>query len=176
MTIALLPHRIYRFGRLTRVRETVRSAVANLPVRKPESQPTVNAGRWATLPGEYAGPWACPLDARLPAITAPGVTAPVACGANEAVVLHLAGTWRGQVAFEGSVDGHTWRCIALFSLASGATENGTDCPGLWRTLPDQPTTYLRLAITDLPHGAILASVSAALPVLQQTRRALDSAA
>ncbi len=172
MTIALIPRRTHRFGWLTRVRD----AVAGAAVRQPTPQPTVNIGRWATLPGEYAGPWACPLDEQLPAITSQGSTAPVACGASGAIVLHLAGTWHGHVAFEGSMDGLTWRRIALCSLASGAIEVKTDAPGLWRTLPDQQMAYLRLAITDLPQGAILASLSAAPPAFQPARRSLDSAA
>ncbi len=172
MTIALLPRRAYRFRQLTHVRDVV----ARLSIRNPEPQPTVNAGRWATLPDEYTGPWMCPLDTRLPTITTPGITAPIACGTNGVVVLHLAGTWRGHVAFEGSTDGLVWHSIALCSLASGAIEGEANRPGLWRTLPGQQITLLRLRITDLSHGALLTSITPAPPAFQIARRSLDSAA
>ncbi|MCA1724778.1 MAG: hypothetical protein LC748_11125 [Thermomicrobia bacterium] len=105
MTIALLPHRVSAVSRLTRIRSAVRETVSTLPTRK-AVPPTINAGRWATLPDEYAGVWACPLDARLPAMSAPGVTAPIACGNGGAVILHLAGAWGGRVAFEGNLAEH----------------------------------------------------------------------
>ena len=172
MTIALFPRRAHRFGRSSRMRD----AVAGLPMRKAAAQPTVNPGRWAALADEYTGPWACPLDMRLPAIAAPSITTPIACGVNGAVVLHLAGTWRGHVTFEGSADGLTWRPVALFSLASGVAEGETDHPGLWRMLPNQQAAYLRLHVADLSQGALLVSISAAPPAFQATRRSLDSAA
>ncbi|GEM_PF-7012023 len=175
MTIALLPRRADAIGRLTRVRSTVRDAVAHLPMRKQEP-PTVNEGRWATLPGEYAGPWACPLDERLPAITAPGITAPIACGKGVAVVLHLAGTWSGQVVFEGSADGVAWRRVTLTALTGEMAGSETDRPGLWRTLPGEQIAYLRLHVARLSLGAIHASVAAAPLVGQPIPRALDPAA
>ncbi len=171
MTIALLPHRAYRFRQLIHLRDVV----ARLSVRNAELQPTVNAGRWATLPDEYTGPWRCPLDTRLPAITTSGMTMPIACGTNGGV-LHLAGTWRGHVTFEGSTDGLVWHSTALCSLASGAIEGEADCPGLWRTLPGRQIAHLRLRITDLSHGALLISITPAPPAFQIARRSLDSAA
>ena len=174
MTIALLPHRADAIGRFPRVRSAVRDAVANLPMRK--LRPTVNAGRWATLPGEYAGAWACPLSERLPAIATAGMSAPMMCGQREAVVLHLAGAWNGRVIFEGSTDGITWCPIALASLTEGTVTDETNHPGLWRTLPGQRITHLRLDVVHLSHGAILASVAAAPSVGQPVPRSLDPAA
>ncbi|MHB8646666.1 MAG: hypothetical protein ACYDAR_12830 [Thermomicrobiales bacterium] len=176
MTIALIPHRTDARGRLTRVRSVMGDVVANFPVRRPEPQPTVNAGRWAVLPGEYAGPWACPLDERLPVIVTPGITAPIACGQSGAVVLHLAGDWSGHVAFEGSMDGVIWFRIMLTSLSSDGASDETDCPGLWRTLPGEQIAAIRLHVARLPRGAILASVAAAPCVGQPIPRALDPAA
>lgn len=176
MTITLLPHRVHPFGRLARARFIVQEAVANLPIREPEPQPTVNAGRWAMLPGEYAGAWACPLDTRLPAITESGITAPAACGKSGPVILHLAGTWSGQIAFEGSADGVTWHRVTLASLSDDVVADETDRPGLWRTLPGQQMTHLRLHVTHLSHGAIFASVAAAPFVGQPVSRSLDPAA
>ncbi len=176
MTIALLPHRLQIFGRRTRAHSIVQETVAHLPLRTPEAQPTVNTGRWATLPGEYAGAWACPLDERLPAITAPGITAPVACGKNAPVILHLAGRWSGQVAFEGSADGVIWRRVALACLNDDVVTDETDRPGLWRTLPDQQMAHIRLHVAQLSHGAILASVAAASPVGQPIPHSLEPAA
>ena len=174
MTIALLPRRTSAIGRLFRVRSIVRETVASLPVRKPT--PTVNTGRWATLPGEYAGAWACPLDERFPAIIAPGRTAPVACGNAGSVIVHLAGAWAGQVAFEGSTDGVSWHRTTLVCLTSDAAGDETDHPGLWRTLPGQQITHLRLHVTHLSQGTILASVAAAPVVGQSIPHILDSAA
>ncbi len=176
MTIALLPRRADAIGRLIRARSAVRDMIANVPVWKPEPQPTVNTGRWATLPGEYAGPWACPLDERLPAITARGMSTPIACGQSGAVTLHLAGAWSGRVVFEGSADGITWRRIALTSLTEGSVGDETDRPGLWRTLLGQQIMHLRLNVVHLSHGAILASVAAAPSVGQPVPRSLDPAA
>lgn len=176
MTIALFPHRANAVRRLTRVGSAVRNAVASLPARKPEPQSSVNMGRWATLPGEYAGAWACPLDERFPAITTPGLTTPIACGQSEAVILHLAGTWSGHVAFEGSADGIAWRRITLASLAGDDAGNETDRPGLWRTLPGQQIAHLRLHVTRLSHGAILASVAAAPCVGHPIPHSLNPAA
>lgn len=176
MTIAHFPRRTDAIGRLTRARSAVRDAVAALPVRRPDPRPTVNAGRWAALPGEYAGAWACPLDERLPAITAPGATAPVACGGSGPVTLHLAGTWAGRVVFEGSADGVAWRRITLACLTGDGAGEETDRPGLWRTLPGQPIAHLRLRVACLSHGAILASVAAAPSVGRSISRSLDPAA
>ncbi|MGI8689004.1 MAG: hypothetical protein ACR2M3_10530 [Thermomicrobiales bacterium] len=176
MTITLFPRRADAVRRLTDVGSAVRSAVASLSMRKPEPQLSVNMGRWATLPGEYAGAWACPLDERFPAITAPGITAPIACGQSEAVVLHLAGTWSGHVAFAGSEDGITWRRVTLASLAGDDAGSETDRPGLWRTLPGQHIPHLRLHVTRLSHGAIHASVAAAPMVGHPIPRSLNPAA
>lgn len=172
MTMTFFSHRTDTAGRLPRVRD----AVAHLPMRKSKPQPTFNAGRWATLPGEYASAWTCPLDERLPAIVTPGVSAPIACGKAGTVILHLAGAWSGQVAFEGSADGSTWCRVALISLTEGAAEDETDHSGLWRTLPGQQITYLRLDVAHLSHGAILASVAVAPAVAQPVLRSLDPAA
>ncbi len=176
MTIALLPRHINAIGRLARVRSVARKATAFVPARQSEPAATVNAGRWATLPGEYAGAWACPLDERLPAITAPGTSAPIACGQSGAVTLHLAGAWSGRVVFEGSADGINWRRIAMTSLTGGSASDETDRPGLWRTFPGQHVLHLRLDVAHLSSGAILASVAAAPSVGQPIPRALDPAA
>ncbi len=176
MTIALFPRRADAVRRLTHVGSAVRSAVASLPVRKPEPHSNVNMGRWTTLPGEYAGAWACPLNERFPAIIAPGITAPIACGQREAVVLHLAGVWDGRVAFEGSADGITWHRVTLASLAGDGAADETDHPGLWRTLPDQQIRHLRLHSTRLSHGTILASVAAAPVVSHPIPHSLNPAA
>lgn len=176
MTIALFPHRADTVRRLTHAGAAVCSAVARLPVRKPEPQSSVNTGRWAALSGEYAGAWACPLDERFPTITAPGMTAPIACGQSEAIVLHIAGTWSGYVAFEGSADGNTWRRVTLASLAGDSAGDETDHPGLWRTLPGQHITHLRLHVTRLSHGTILASVAAAPLVGSPLPHSLNPAA
>lgn len=176
MTITFFPRRVDAVRRLTNVGSAVRSVVTSLPVRKPGQQASVNMGRWATLPGEYAGAWVCPLDERLPTITAPGLTAPIACGQSETVVLHLAGTWSGHVAFEGSADGITWHRVILTSLAGDDAGDETDRPGLWRTLPDQHIRHLRLHIMRLSHGTIFASVAAAPVVGHSIPRSLNPAA
>jgi len=178
VTITLFPHRAYAVRRLTHVGSAVRSMVASLPVRRPEleQQSSVNMGRWATLPGEYAGAWASPLDERFPAITTPAITASIACGQSEAIVLHLAGTWSGHVAFEGSADSITWHRVTLVSLAGDDVGNETDRPGLWRTLPGQQIRHFRLHVTRLSHGAILASIAAAPVVSHPIPHSLNPAA
>ena len=176
MTIAFLPRRTNAIDRLTSVRSIVRGTVACLPVRKPEPPPTVNAGRWATLPGEYANAWTSPLDERFPPIIAPGTTAPVACRTGDAIILHLAGTWRGRVLVEGSTDGVGWRRIPLVCLTSDVVTDESECPGLWRMLPDQQITHIRLHVTHLSHGTILASIAAAPALSHPVLRSLDSAA
>jgi hypothetical protein len=175
VTIAFLPRRIDAIGRLTRTRSIIRRTVVRLPNLKP-TPPSVNAGRWATLPGEYASAWICPLDERFPAIAAPGTTAPIACGNSDSVILHLAGTWGGHVFFEGSADGLAWRRVTLVCLTSDVVGEETGCPGLWRILPGQRITHFRLHITQLSHGTILASVAAAPTIDQAIPRSLDSAA
>ena len=109
MTIAFLPRRANAIGRFARLSSAVREGA--LP--QPTTVPAVNEGRWATLPGEYTGPRARPLDRTLPAITAPGISEPVACAGFGPVTIHLAGTWVGRVAFEGSTDGVTWSRLTL---------------------------------------------------------------
>jgi hypothetical protein len=176
VTIAFLPRRTNAIGRLTRARSIVRGTVACLPIRKPEPLPTMNAGRWATLPGEYANAWASPLDERFPAITTPGTTAPVACGTSESVTLHLAGTWSGHVVFEGSADGIIWHRVTFACLTGDVVANECERPGLWRMLPDQHVMHFRLHVTHLSHGTILASIAAAPALGRLIPRSLDSAA
>lgn len=176
MTIAFLPRRTNAIDRLTRARSLVHGTVACLPFRKPEPLPTMNEGRWATLPGEYASAWAAPLDERFPAITAPGTTAPVACGTGESGILHLAGTWSGHVVFEGSADGIVWHRVTFACLTGDGVANECGCPGLWRMLPDQHVMYFRLHVTHLSHGTILASIAAAPVLSHPIPRSLDSAA
>lgn len=176
MTSAFLPRRIATIGRRARARSIVRGTVAPLPSLKSAPPPTVNAGRWATLPGEYASAWTSPLDERLPAIAAPGTTAPVACGNSESVILHLAGAWSGHVIFEGSADGVVWHCVTLVCLTGDAVGNATGCPGLWRVLPGQQITHFRLHVTQVSHGTILASVAAASAMGQAISRSLAAAA
>jgi len=147
-----------------------------MPVRRREPQNTVNEGRWAALPGEYAGPRACPLDTRWPAITAPGRSAPVGCANGASVILHLAGTWSGRVVFEGSADGVTWHVVTLLSLTGDAPETETDRPGLWRALPGARIAHLRLHVAALSCGPLLASVAAIPPQEYPAPRSLDPAA
>ena len=135
MTIALLPRRANALGRFARFSSAIRESATYRTLPQTVATPTVNVGRWATLPGEYSGPCARPLDQALPAITAPGISAPIACAGFGPVIVHLAGTWVGRVAFEGSTDGVTWSPLALGSLDGGTESATTDRPGLWRTLP-----------------------------------------
>lgn len=171
MTIAPLPRRADALGRFARFSSVVRGAA-----RPPAASRSVNGGRWAALPDEYAGPRIRPLDRTLPAMMAPGESAPVACAGHGPVVLHLGGAWTGSVAFEGSADGVAWSRLMLASLDGGPDSAATDRPGLWRTLPAQPVAFIRLRVTRLSGGAVLAAVAAAPAAHRAAREALDSAA
>jgi hypothetical protein len=174
VTIALFPRRTDAIGRFARF-SAVRAA-AHRTMPRAAATPAINAGRWATLPGEYNGPRVHPLDRALPAITAPGISEPVTCVGYGPVTLHLAGTWAGRVAFEGSMDGMTWSHLALASLDGGPAGTGTEHPGLWRTLPEQPISLIRLRVTSLAGGTILAAVGGAPAMSRAMHEALDSAA
>ena len=173
VTIALLPRRTRALGRFVRFSPAAREATSQ---RTASSASAVNAGRWANLPGEYAGPRARPLDRALPAITMPGLTASVACTGHGLVILHLAGIWTGHVAFEGSADGLTWSRLTLATLDGGPETAATDYPGLWRTLPEQPVAFIRLRVTSLSSGTILAAFAATPAMYRMAHEALDSAA
>lgn len=170
MTIALLPRRVRT------VRRFARGLAASMPIRRREPQRTVNEGRWVTLPGDYAGPRACPLDTRWPAISTTGRSAPVACANSAAVILHLAGTWSGRVVFEGSSDGVLWHVVTLASLSGDATATETDRPGLWRALPGARLAHLRLHVAALSRGPLRASVAAMPPQEHPAPHSLDPAA
>jgi hypothetical protein len=175
VTIAFFPRRANAIGRFARI-SAVREAAAHRALLRPAVTPATNEGRWATMPGEYAGPRSRPLDRALPAITAPGVSEPVACAGDSPVMLHLAGTWSGRVAFEGSLDGATWSRLTLAALDGGPDSAATERPGLWRALPDQPVSFIRLRVTHLAGGTILAAVATAPAMRRAAHEALDSAA
>lgn len=128
------------------------------------------------LPGEYAGPRARPLDRALPAIIAPGISEAVACAGFGPVTVHLGGAWVGRVAFEGSTDGVTWSRLALAALDGGSDGTETDRPGLWRTLPDWPVSFIRFRVTQLVSGTMLAAVASAPTLHHRAHETLDSAA
>lgn len=156
---------------ITRVRSAFRGVVTR---HTPE--PVVNAGRWATGPGEYAGPRNAPTDLTLPVIAAPGVTDAIACGRCGPVILHLAGTWAGRVVFEGSVDGEAWERLSLAPFTGDTAATETDRPGLWRMFPGERMRFMRLRVLHLRRGAIQAAIAAAPAVAQPALDALDSAA
>ena len=155
MTIALFPRRANAIGRFARF--SLRHPRNCAQRATPDGiGAAVNAGRWATLPGEYSGPSARPLDRALPAITAAGDqrTGRV-CGLRPRDIVHLAGMWVGRVAFEGSADGVRWSPIALVSFDGGSESATTDRPGLWRTVPTQSVAFIRLRVTHLSAGTVL---------------------
>lgn len=176
MTIALLPRRANALGRFARFSSAIRESATYRTLPQLVATPTVNMGRWATLPGEYSGPRARPLDQALTAITAPGISEVIACAGFGPVIVHLAGAWVGRVAFEGSTDGMTWAPLALGALDGGSESATTDRPGLWRTLPEQSVAFIRLRVTYLASGTILAGVAASSAIHHAADEALDSAA
>lgn len=176
MTIALSPRCTDPLGRLARLSCAARDVVGALPMRRPEPRPAVNAGRWATLPGEYVGPWERPLNRALTPLSAPGTTAPVACAGHGPVILHLGGAWRGSVVFEGSTDGTRWLPLPLASLDGDPDGSETDRPGLWRSLPGQSVNFIRLRVAHLAAGTILATVAAVPAIYHLAEQPLDSAA
>jgi hypothetical protein len=176
VTIALLPRRANAIGRFARLSSAVREAATHRALLQPTETPAINEGRWATMPGEYSGPRTRPLDRTLPAITASGISAPISCAGFGPVTVHLAGTWVGRVAFEGSVDGVTWSRLALTALDGGSDGTETDRPGLWRTLPHQPISFIRFRVTRLAGGTMLAAVASAPAMHHLADEALDSAA
>ncbi len=176
VTFAIAPRHSYTVGSLARLTAAVASAVKRQPAASIAPQPAVNEGRWAPLPGEYAGPWHPPIKRTLPAITAPGETDAIECAAHGPAVLHLAGVWSGQVAFEGSADGKIWIPMLLTSLM--AEEDATEAtgPGLWKTFPDQHIRFLRLRVRELSVGSIVVTVAAAPAFATDRPMCLDSAA
>jgi hypothetical protein len=176
VTIALMPRRAHAIGRFARFSSAARDVVGNLPVRRSEPHQTINAGRWATLPGEYAGPQIPPLDRTLAPMTAVGTSAPVACAGHGPAIVHLGGIWQGHVVFEGSRDGAHWLPLPLISLDGDPDGSETDHPGLWRSVPDQPVHFFRLHVTHLSTGAVLAAIAAAPTVHHLAEQTLDSAA
>lgn len=173
MTIALLPRRVGTLGRFARFSSAVHEVATQ---RTAPRVPSINEGRWATLPDEYTGPRARPLDRTLPAMTKPGQSAPIACAGHGPVILHLAGTWTGHVAFEGSADGVIWSRLTLAALDGGPDGATTDRPGLWRTRDEKAVAFIRLHVTYLSGGTILAAVAATPAMHRATHEALDSAA
>jgi hypothetical protein len=176
VTIALLPRRANAIGRFARLSSAVREVATHRAQPQPATTAAINEGRWATLPGEYAGPRARSLDRTLPAMTAPGISESIACAGFGPVTVHLAGTWVGRVAFEGSADGVTWSRLMLTALDGGSDGMEADRPGLWRTLPDRPLSFIRFRVTRLASGAMLAAVASAPTMHRLTHEALDSAA
>jgi hypothetical protein len=176
VTIALLPRRANAIGRFARFSLASRDTAPHHAPPQPATTQAINAGRWATLPGEYSGPSARPLDQALPAITTAGVSVPVACAGFGPVTMHLAGIWNGRIAFEGSMDGVRWSPITLASFDGGMESATTDRPGLWRTLPTQSVAFIRLRVVHLSAGTILSAVAAAPILYHVAHDALDSAA
>jgi hypothetical protein len=176
VTIALLPRRANAIGRFVRLSSTVREATAHRALPRQATIPAINEGRWATLPGEYRGPCARPLDRALPAITTPGISESVACAGFGPVTVHLAGAWVGRVAFEGSADGVTWSRLTLAPFDGGSECTETDHPGLWRTLSGRPVSFIRFRVMRLAGGPMLAAVASAPMLHHQVHEALDSAA
>lgn len=176
MTIALSPRCTHAVRRFARFSSTARGVVASFPVRRPAPQPTVNAGRWAMLPGEDSGLWQRPLEQALPPMFAPGMTVSVSCADRGPVILHLGGAWRGRVVFEGSMDGARWLPLPLVSFTGDLGGSETDRPGLWRSLPGQPVNYIRLRVAELSAGTVRAMIAAAPAVHHRMGEPLDSAA
>ncbi len=176
MTIAPFPRRVDAIGRFARFSSVVREAATHRAMPQPDATRAINVGRWATMPGEYTGPRSRPLDRALPAITAPGISEPVACAGYGPVTLHLAGSWTGRMAFEGSADGVVWSRLPLVALDGGADGAETDRPGLWRTPSDQPIAWLRLRVVRLSGGSVRAAIAGSPAIYRATHEALDSAA
>lgn len=175
MTIALIAHPAHRTGPFARIAATVRAATARVPARRVESAITVNEDRWATLPGEYTGPWVRPLDRTLPPITASGTTEAIDCAGYGPVILHLAGSWSGRVVCEGTSDGATWFPVSLAPFDGGPTAAEATRPALWRTLPDRYVRSFRLHSTHLS-GAIHATVAATSAFDTEQLTTLETAA
>lgn len=131
--------------------------------------------RWATLPGEYDTPRLCPLHVTFAPLAQAGESAAIACGGYGPCVVHLAGQWRGIVAFEMSADGVQWVTAPLRSLQTGATEATTATPGVWRTFPDGAARHVRARVVQLDAGAVRGTLSAA-PTWGDAPVALDRAA
>jgi hypothetical protein len=125
----------------------------------PSPEYAANPDRWALLPGEYDDCSTAMICTTLPPITQFGISAPIPCAAVGPTVLHLAGAWRGHVDFEGSVDGYTWRPIALQPLDSDRATTEALGPGIWRTGPHTAARLLRVRATSLSAGRIIVTVA-----------------
>lgn len=161
VTFAIAPRHSYAVSSLARLSAAIASVAKRPAASTNAPQPAINEGRWATLPGEYAGLWHLPISRTLPTITAPGGTDAIECAANGPAILHLAGVWSGQVAFEGSTDGRTWVPMLLTSLMDREDAAEATGPGLWKTGPDQHVRFLRLHVRELSVGSIVVTVAAA---------------
>lgn len=129
-----------------------------LHAHRPPAAYAANVDRWATLPGEYDDDDRTPSYVTLPPLAGPGLSAAVACIAGGPTVLHLSGTWRGRVIFEGSTDGRIWQPIALLSLTGDVATEAT-CPSIWRTVPYTPVRLLRLHVISLTAGSVMPVVA-----------------
>jgi hypothetical protein len=74
------------------------------------------------------------------------------------------------------VDGVTWSRLTLAALDGGSDGTEADHPGLWRTLPDRPISFIRFRVTRLTGGAMLAAIASAPAMHHLAGEALDSAA
>lgn len=175
MTIALIARPAHRTGPFARMVVTMRAATTRVSARQSEPAITVNEDRWAILPGEYAGPWARPLDRTLPRITASGPTEAIDCAGYDTIVLHLAGSWNGRVVCEGTSDGVTWFPVSLAPLDGGPTTREATRSALWRALPHCSIRSFRLQITHLS-GTIHPTIAAASPFSKELPSTLETAA
>ena len=143
--------------RLTRPVRSGRPETSRVATPSPEY--AANPDRWALLPGEYDNCSTALACTTLPSITQSGISAPIPCAAVSLTVLHLAGAWHGHVDFEGSVDGYTWRPIALQPLDSEWATTEALGPGIWRTGPHTAARWLRVRATALSAGSIIVAVA-----------------
>ncbi len=176
MAIASLSRTIPIRDRFMHIRSTVgKTAASSSPRARPES--AVNEGRWAMLPGEYAGRWSAAMQRTLSPITVPGITAAIPClPSYGSLIVHLAGRWAGRVLFEGSADGIAWFPLALAGFESGAEATEATRPSVWRVLPQADFRLLRFRVPSISAGTIHLCVAAMNAVPQIERRCFDPAA
>jgi hypothetical protein len=89
-------------------------------------------------------------------------------------VLHIGGTWRGRIAFEGSADARTWQPVTLLSLTGDAATEATR-PGIWRTAPHAAICLLRLRVIALTAGSVTPAVAGKMSTSADTEW-IDAAA
>ena len=162
MTIALLPRRANAFGRFTRLSSTVRETATHraLPQSGNRSQRQCRAmgddARRICRPVRPPARPGAPRDHRRR-----GSARRSRVRAVGPVTLHLAGAWVGRVAFEGSTDGVTWSRLALAALDGGSREHGDRSPRPLADAARPAISFIRLRVTRLAGGAILAAVASA---------------